>query len=110
MGYYAIYPAEAIEAHRAFITRRRAQRPGEEYRTPTDAEWDDFLGHFERRKSISWTVACSPVSPRASYALATDSSSAAIRSTCPPGASSPATGAGWRCSAFASMTSTRVSR
>jgi len=21
-----------------------------EYRTPTDAEWDEFLGHFERRK------------------------------------------------------------
>ncbi|MFG2991860.1 hypothetical protein ACGFZK_21665 [Streptomyces sp. NPDC048257] len=49
MGYHAIYPAEAIEAHRAFITRRRAQCPGEEYRTPTDAEWDDFLSHFERR-------------------------------------------------------------
>ncbi|MEU7032754.1 site-specific integrase [Streptomyces sp. NPDC046237] len=57
MGYHAIYPAEAIEAHRAFITRRRAQRPGEEYRTPTDAEWDDFLGHFERRKLSVGTCA-----------------------------------------------------
>lgn len=42
MGYNAIYPEETIEAHRAFITRRRALRPAEEYRTPTDAEWEDF--------------------------------------------------------------------
>lgn len=50
MGYKAIYPAEAIEAHRAFISRRRALRPSEEYRTPTPEEWDQFLGHFEKRK------------------------------------------------------------
>jgi len=50
LGYKAIYPAEAIEAHRAFLARRRALRPAEEYRTPTDAEWEEFLGHFERRK------------------------------------------------------------
>ena len=29
---------------------RRAGRPSAECRTPSDAEWDDFLGHFERRK------------------------------------------------------------
>ncbi|MFI1338097.1 tyrosine-type recombinase/integrase [Streptomyces sp. NPDC020845] len=57
MGYHAIYPAETIEAHRAFITRRRALRPAEEYRTPTDAEWEDFLGHFERRKLSVGTCA-----------------------------------------------------
>ncbi|MFJ4982039.1 tyrosine-type recombinase/integrase [Streptomyces coeruleorubidus] len=50
MGYNAVYPAEAIEAHRAFIARRRSLRPSEEYRTPTAEEWDAFLGHFERRK------------------------------------------------------------
>ncbi|MFD9478804.1 tyrosine-type recombinase/integrase [Streptomyces nojiriensis] len=50
MRYKAIYPMEAIEAHRAFIARRRATRPSEEYRRPTDQEWDDFLGHFELRK------------------------------------------------------------
>ncbi|MFD5597513.1 tyrosine-type recombinase/integrase [Streptomyces griseorubiginosus] len=50
MGYNAVYPTETIEAHRAFIARRRTLRPAEEYRTPTDAEWEDFLGHFERRK------------------------------------------------------------
>ncbi len=46
----AINPAEAIEAHRAFITRRRQARPSEEYRTPTEEEWDQFLAHFEKRK------------------------------------------------------------
>ncbi len=46
----AIYPAETIEAHRAFIARRRASRPSEEYRTPTEEEWDAFLAHFEKRK------------------------------------------------------------
>ena len=50
MGYKAVYPEEVINGHRAFITRRRAIRPGEEYRTPTDEEWEEFLGHFERRK------------------------------------------------------------
>ncbi len=50
MGYKAVYPEEAINGHRAFITRRRALRPSEEYRTPTDEEWEEFLGHFPRRK------------------------------------------------------------
>jgi hypothetical protein len=45
----AIYPAEAIEAHRAFIARRRTTRPSEEHRTPTDEERDSFLAHFETR-------------------------------------------------------------
>jgi hypothetical protein len=50
MGYKAVYPDEAIAAHRAFIARRRALRPPEEYRTPTESEWQEFLGHFQRRK------------------------------------------------------------
>ena len=50
MGYKAVYPEEVITGHRAFIARRRALRPSAEYRTPTDAEWEEFLGHFERRK------------------------------------------------------------
>jgi hypothetical protein len=57
MGYKAIYPAEAIEAHRAFIARRRQARPSEEYRTPTDEEWDEFLAHFEKRKLSTGTCA-----------------------------------------------------
>lgn len=50
MGYKATYPQETIAAHLAFLARRRALRPTEEYRTPTDQEWQEFLGHFERRK------------------------------------------------------------
>ena len=50
MGYKAVYPEEAINGHRAFIARRRELRPSEEYRSPTDQEWDEFLGHFERRR------------------------------------------------------------
>jgi Phage integrase family len=50
MGYKAVYPEEVINGHRAFIARRRALRPGEEYRTPTDEEWAAFIGHFEHRK------------------------------------------------------------
>ena len=57
MRYKAVYPAEAIEAHRAFIARRRAARPSEEYRTPTDEEWDAFLAHFEKRKVSVGTCA-----------------------------------------------------
>ena len=50
MGYKAVYPEEVISGHRAFINRRRALRPSEEYRMPTDEEWEEFLGHFARRK------------------------------------------------------------
>jgi hypothetical protein len=50
MGYKAVYPEEAISGHRAFIARRRALRPTAEYRVPTDEEWEQFLGHFARRK------------------------------------------------------------
>ena len=39
-----------IAHHRAFIARRRAERPSEEYRELTAVEWDEFLAHFELRK------------------------------------------------------------
>jgi hypothetical protein len=50
MGYAAIYPEDVIAHHRAFIARRRAERPREEYRDLTNQEWDEFLAHFELRK------------------------------------------------------------
>ncbi len=50
MGYAAVYPEDVVSHHRAFIARRRALRPGEEYRDLTPEEWDQFLGHFELRK------------------------------------------------------------
>jgi len=49
-GYVAVYDHDVIEHHRAFISRRRQQRPGDEYRDVTDTEWDEFLDHFEHRK------------------------------------------------------------
>lgn len=55
LGYKAVYPEEAIQGHLAFLARRRALRPSEEYRTPTDEEWTEFLGHFERRKVSTGT-------------------------------------------------------
>ncbi len=55
LGYKAIYPDEAIQSHLAFLGRRRSLRPTEEYRTPTDEEWQEFLGHFERRKVSTGT-------------------------------------------------------
>ncbi|MEU9785555.1 hypothetical protein AB0H92_32125 [Streptomyces phaeochromogenes] len=30
-------------------------RPSDEYRVPTDEEWTEFLGHFERRKVSTGT-------------------------------------------------------
>lgn len=50
MGYAAIYPEDVVAHHRAFIARRRALRPGEEYRDLSPEEWDQFLHHFELRK------------------------------------------------------------
>lgn len=39
-----------ITHHRAFVARRRALRPSEEYRDLSPEEWDEFLTHFELRK------------------------------------------------------------
>ncbi|WP_202911731.1 tyrosine-type recombinase/integrase [Segeticoccus rhizosphaerae] len=48
--YLAVYDQDVIDHHRAFLARRRATRPSQEYREPTDSEWDEFLGHFAKRK------------------------------------------------------------
>lgn len=57
LGYKAVYPDEAIQAHLAFLGRRRSLRPTEEYRTPSEEEWQEFLGHFELRKVSVGTCA-----------------------------------------------------
>jgi hypothetical protein len=57
MGYKAVYPEEAINGHRAFIARRRGMRPSEEYRTPTDEEWEE--------SSATSNAANSPSAPAA---------------------------------------------
>lgn len=48
--YVAVYDHDVIDHHRAYIARRRSLRPSQEYREPTDSEWDEFLGHFAQRK------------------------------------------------------------
>jgi integrase len=63
MGYKAVYPDEVINGHRAFIARRRALRPSAEYRVPTEQEWEEFLGHFERRKLSLGTCGRSYATP-----------------------------------------------
>ena len=63
MGYKAIYPDEVINGHRAFIARRRELRPSGEYRVPTEQEWEQFLGHFERRKLALGTCGRSYATP-----------------------------------------------
>jgi integrase len=50
IGYKAAYPVEAINTYRGFLARRRQARPSHEYRTVTPEEWDEFLGHFAKRK------------------------------------------------------------
>lgn len=49
-GYVAVYPQEVIRHYRHFVDQRRARRPSEEYREPTDVEWDEFRDHFSLRK------------------------------------------------------------
>jgi hypothetical protein len=49
-GYVAIYQDDILRHHAAFIARRRTERPSEEYRQPTAAEWAEFDRHFARRK------------------------------------------------------------
>ena len=63
MGYKAVYPEEVINGHRAFIARRRALRPSSEYRVPSEEEWEEFLGHFERRKLSLGTCGRSYATP-----------------------------------------------
>ncbi|MFC8495091.1 integrase [Streptomyces sp. NPDC057235] len=51
LGYAAIYLEDVVNHHLSFIARCRTLRPWEEYREPTAQEWQDFLTHFELRKT-----------------------------------------------------------
>lgn len=48
--YTAIYPQEVFEHYQRFLAHRRAERPAEEYRTPTADELTAFGEHFGRRR------------------------------------------------------------
>ena len=50
LGYKAVYPDEAIQAHLAFLARRRALRRPTNTAHPPTRNGTEFLGHFERRK------------------------------------------------------------
>lgn len=49
-AYLAVFNDDLIRSYRAFINERRAIRPSEEYREPTDSEWTEFNEHFALRK------------------------------------------------------------
>jgi hypothetical protein len=48
--YTAVFQDDLIRTYRAFVDRRRSTRPPEEYREPSDAEWDEFEEHFTLRR------------------------------------------------------------
>jgi integrase len=49
-AYHAVFQDDLVRSYRSFLDRRRAMRPTEEYREPTDAEWTEFQQHFHTRK------------------------------------------------------------
>ena len=49
-AYLAVFNDDLIRSYRTFINERRAIRPSEEYREPTDSEWTEFNEHFALRK------------------------------------------------------------
>jgi integrase len=49
-GYVAVYSEEVVRHYQAHLARRRASRPSEEYRAPTEEEWAEFAKHFRRRR------------------------------------------------------------
>ncbi|MFJ9328981.1 hypothetical protein ACIRPN_16825 [Streptomyces sp. NPDC101230] len=49
-AWLAVFQDDLVRIYRGFLDRRRAERPKEEYREPTAAQWHDFQQHFELRK------------------------------------------------------------
>lgn len=43
---------DLIRSYRAFLDTRRAARPAEEHREPTDAEWAEFQQHQKRKLEL----------------------------------------------------------
>jgi hypothetical protein len=48
--YMAVFQEDLVRSYRAFLDKRRATRPAEEYREPTEQEWKKFQQHFQLRK------------------------------------------------------------
>ncbi|MFJ1797223.1 tyrosine-type recombinase/integrase [Kitasatospora griseola] len=49
-GYVAVFDEDVISHYQQYLAQRRAERPTDEYREPTRAEWDDFQEHFDKRR------------------------------------------------------------
>jgi integrase len=49
-SYLAVFQDDLITSYRSFLANRRATRPAEEYREPTEQEWREFEEHFTQRK------------------------------------------------------------
>jgi hypothetical protein len=49
-SYVAVFQDDLVRTYRAFLVQRRAIRPAEEYRSPTEEEWTEFQRHFQTRK------------------------------------------------------------
>lgn len=49
-GYVAVFNEDVVAHYQQFLDCRRAQRPQDEYRTPTNEEWGDFQEHFDKRR------------------------------------------------------------
>jgi hypothetical protein len=49
-GYVAVFNDDIVRHYQAHLERRRALRPADEYKAPTDAEWTEFEEHFDKRK------------------------------------------------------------
>jgi site-specific recombinase XerD len=49
-AYVAVFQDDLVRTYRAFLGQRRASRPAEECRSPTEAEWREFQQHFQTRK------------------------------------------------------------
>ncbi|SDJ02338.1 Phage integrase family protein [Actinokineospora alba] len=49
-AYTAVFDDDLVRTYRAFLDKRRAQRPEAEYREPTEEEWSEFQQHFQLRK------------------------------------------------------------
>ena len=49
-GYTAVFNDDIVRHYQAYLDRRRASRPNDEYRQVTDEEWLEFEEHFDKRK------------------------------------------------------------
>jgi site-specific recombinase XerC len=49
-GYVAVFDEDVVRHYQMHLATRRAIRPAHEYAQVTDAEWDEFEDHFDKRK------------------------------------------------------------